>query len=156
MSSGLRPARWAAAVMRSWIDAMFEAMDMREVNYVNSLGCANERAGVPAPHLNLTLHHGCGWGRLVWIAACCNRQEDHQGRQAGEDDHSSDQVRRSAEDLRWVIWSAPLRDELQSCPNQAQQGFPGDESGSDQHSGIFQAGFLSAVESAAIGGPIAD
>src|SRR5580692_2933666 len=125
MSAGLRPARRAAAVMRSWSDAMFEAMDMREVNYVTAF--AARRSGQSdRSTFKPTLHHGCGWGRLVWIAGCRNRQEDHQGRQASEDDHSSHQIRRSAEDLRWVIWSAPLRHKLQSCPNQAQQGFPGD------------------------------
>src|ERR1700680_3712229 len=99
---------------------MLEVMDMREVNYLTAF--AARRSGqectaphypiVPAPDLNLTLHHGRGWSRLAWIAGCCNRQEDHQGRQASEDDHSAHQIRRCAEDLRWVVWSAPLRDEL--------------------------------------------
>src|ERR1700675_109362 len=99
---------------------MLEVMDMREVNYLTAF--AARRSGqecplhispiVPAPDLNLTLHHGRGWGRLVWIAGCCNRQEDHQGRQAGEDDHSAHQIRRCAEDLRRAVGSAPLGDEL--------------------------------------------
>src|SRR5580692_5762931 len=92
MSSGLRPARRAAAVMRSWIDAMFEAMDMREVNNLAAFAARRSGQECPLHNLNHTLHHGCGWGRLVWIASCCNGQEDHQGRQAGEDDHSSHQI----------------------------------------------------------------
>src|SRR5882672_7848158 len=84
ISPGFRPARCAAAAIRSRISATFSAMDIEISKPRSTLRITKEnedrlefafrseaprksRARAPAPH-HLFSHHG-GWGRrFVWIA----------------------------------------------------------------------------------------
>src|SRR5271157_529821 len=68
--SGLRPARRAAAAMRSWIDAMFAAMDIGKVNHESpslreGRGRGRPRHTVFTSLLSVELVHS---DRLRWTA----------------------------------------------------------------------------------------
>src|SRR5580658_566817 len=97
ISSERRPARRAAAAMRSFRTAMFSAMDIKSLT-TEGTEDTEEFFTTSVSSVVHNLHHRGGWRWFIRVARARQREEDHQtGEQSHH--HNSAQIQWMLEDL---------------------------------------------------------